>query len=232
MKLPTLTGWTALGLATTLSLAGTRAVFGEPEADKTQWFRDAKFGIFMHWGLYSEIGNEWQGKLYHGSGEWIMNRAKIPAAEYAREAATFDPTNFEADAIAQLVQDAGARYLVITAKHHEGFAMFGSKVSPFNIVEATPYCRPPAAEPGLSLVFTTHNSWTGMSPTAAATAGISRRRPRIISVTTGRNRSRRSRNCSPIMVRLAWYGLTCRAVWIGTRRGHSWGKCADCSRTV
>jgi alpha-L-fucosidase len=111
--------------------------------DKTQWFREAKFGIFMHWGLYSEIGNQWQGTNYHGSGEWIMNRAKIPAAVYAREAAKFDPTNFDAAAIAQFVKDSGARYLVITAKHHEGFAMFGSQVSPYNIVDATPYHQDP-----------------------------------------------------------------------------------------
>ena len=127
-----------------LVLLVASSLFAAPaDSDKTQWFRDAKFGIFMHWGLYSEIGNQWQGKDYHGSGEWIMNRAKIPAAVYAREAARFDPTNFDAAAIAQFVKDSGARYLVITAKHHEGFAMFDSQVSPFNIVDATPYHQDP-----------------------------------------------------------------------------------------
>jgi alpha-L-fucosidase len=114
-------------------------------ADRTQWFQDAKFGIFMHWGLYSEIGNEWKGRSYYGSGEWIMNRAKIPAAEYAHVADEFNPTNFDATDWARFVKDSGARYLVITAKHHEGFAMYGSKVSPFNIVDATPYRRDPMA---------------------------------------------------------------------------------------
>jgi alpha-L-fucosidase len=117
-----------------------RPAFAEPD---TQWFRDAKFGIFIHWGLYSELGNQWEGKSYYGSGEWIMNRAKIPAAQYAKIAATYDPTNFNAAAWADFVKTSGARYLVVTAKHHEGFAMFGSKVSPFNIVDATPYHRDP-----------------------------------------------------------------------------------------
>ena len=116
------------------------------DAPDTQWFRDAKFGIFMHWGLYSELGNEWQGKPYYGSGEWLMNRAKIPVAEYAKVADRFNPTNFNAAEWAQFVKGSGARYLVITAKHHEGFAMFGSRVSPYNIVDATPYHRDPMKE--------------------------------------------------------------------------------------
>jgi alpha-L-fucosidase len=117
-----------------------RPASGEPD---TQWFREAKFGIFIHWGLYSELGNEWRGKDYFGSGEWIMNRAKIPAADYAQVASRFDPTNFDAETWARLVKESGARYLVITAKHHEGFAMFDSRVSPFNIVDATPYHQDP-----------------------------------------------------------------------------------------
>ena len=124
----------------------TLRAFSDPASEAgpdTQWFRDAKFGIFMHWGLYSALGNEWQGKSYYGSGEWLMNRAKIPAADYARTAGEFNPTNFNAQDWARFVKDTGARYLVITAKHHEGFAMFGSKASPFNIVDATPYHRDP-----------------------------------------------------------------------------------------
>src|SRR5580692_8950810 len=131
-----------LGLALPWISSLHAAPTGETE-DRTQWFRDAKFGIFMHWGLYSALGNEWQGKSYYGSGEWLMNRAKIPAAGYARTAAEFNPTNFNAQDWARFVKDTGARYLVITAKHHEGFAMFGSKVSPFNIVDATPYGKDP-----------------------------------------------------------------------------------------
>ena len=111
--------------------------------DRAAWFRDAKFGIFMHWGLYSALGNEWRGKTYYGSGEWIMNRAKIPATEYAEVAKEFNPTNFDAGAWAGFVHESGARYLVVTAKHHEGFAMYGSKASSFNIVDATPYHKDP-----------------------------------------------------------------------------------------
>src|SRR3954464_10955587 len=85
-------------------------------APDTQWFRDAKFGIFMHWGLYSHLGNHWQGKAHYGSGEWLMNVAKIPADDYARVADDFNPTNFNAADWAHFVKDAGARYLVITAK--------------------------------------------------------------------------------------------------------------------
>lgn len=117
-----------------------RPAFAEPNA---QWFREAKFGIFIHWGLYSELGNEWQGKSYYGSGEWIMNRAKIPAAQYAQLVSSFDPTNFDAADWADFVKASGARYLVVTAKHHEGFAMFDSQASSYNIVDATPYHRDP-----------------------------------------------------------------------------------------
>jgi alpha-L-fucosidase len=131
------------GLRFLMVLVGAVLCGSASAAPDAQWFRDAKFGIFIHWGLYSQLGNVWDGKSYYGSGEWIMNRAKIPAAQYARIAATFDPTNFNAGAWADFVRAAGARYLVVTAKHHEGFAMFGSKVSSFNIVDATPWHRDP-----------------------------------------------------------------------------------------
>src|SRR5579859_5623842 len=108
-----------------------------------QWFRDAKFGIFIHWGLYAKAGGVWQGKKYYGSGEWLMSQGRIPAAEYARQAADFNPTRFNGEVWAKLARDAGARYLVITAKHHEGFAMFDSRVSDFTIVKTTPYKKDP-----------------------------------------------------------------------------------------
>lgn len=107
------------------------------------WFKDAKFGMFIHWGLYSKLAGEWKGKRYYGSGEWIMNQARIPIAEYSKEAATFNPTNFDAEKWAQLAEDAGIKYMVITAKHHEGFSMYDSKVTDFDIVDATPYKKDP-----------------------------------------------------------------------------------------
>ena len=106
-----------------------------------QWFREAKFGLFIHWGLYAIPAGEWKGKAIPGIGEWIMNRAKIPVAEYEQLAAQFNPTHFDADAIAQLAVDAGMKYLVITSKHHDGFAMFQSAVSKYNVVDATPFKR-------------------------------------------------------------------------------------------
>src|SRR3954471_15416642 len=109
-----------------IGLSFSNSIRAEAPSDRDQWFRDAKFGLFMHWGLYSQLGNEWKGKSYYGSGEWLMNRAKIPANEYERVAHQFNPTNFNAAAWARFVRESGARYLVITAKHHEGFAMYGS----------------------------------------------------------------------------------------------------------
>lgn len=73
---------------------------------KTQWFRDAKFGMFIHWGLYSKLAGEWNGKRYYGSGEWIMNRAKISVSEYKKVASNFNPTKFNAAEWAQLAEDA------------------------------------------------------------------------------------------------------------------------------
>ncbi|MFL9481457.1 alpha-L-fucosidase [Chitinophagaceae bacterium LWZ2-11] len=108
-----------------------------------QWFKDAKFGMFIHWGLYSQLAGSWNNKRYYGSGEWLMSQAKIPAQEYARAANDFNPINFNADEWAQLAKDAGMRYLVITAKHHEGFSMYDSKVSDFSIVKSTPYRKDP-----------------------------------------------------------------------------------------
>src|SRR5690606_4640406 len=113
------------------------------EHPNVQWFKDAKFGMFIHWGLYSHLGGEWNGKRYYGSGEWIMNQARIPVKEYEAAAKGFNPVNFDAEEWAQLAKDAGMKYMVITAKHHEGFAMYKSSVSDFNIVDATPYHKDP-----------------------------------------------------------------------------------------
>ncbi len=115
----------------------------QKEHPNIQWFKNAKFGMFIHWGLYSKLAGTWKGKNYYGSGEWIMNQAKIPVSEYRKIAETFNPVNFNADEWTQLAQDAGIRYMVITAKHHEGFSMYDSKVTDFDIVEATPYKKDP-----------------------------------------------------------------------------------------
>ncbi len=102
-------------------------------AERTRWFRDAKFGMFIHWGVYSVIGE----------GEWIMHVKKIPAAEYEKLPPQFNPTEFDADRWADLAKRAGVKYVVITSKHHDGFAMFDSKVSDYDIVDATPFQKDP-----------------------------------------------------------------------------------------
>ena len=110
-------------------------------AKRLAWFREAKYGLFIHWGLYAIPAGEWKGKRSLGLGEWIMNRSQIPVKEYEQLAARLNPVKFDPDAWVQLAQDAGMKYIVITSKHHDGFAMFGSRVSGYNIVDATPYKR-------------------------------------------------------------------------------------------
>ncbi len=110
------------------------------------WWREARFGMFIHWGLYSIPAGVWNGKEIPGIGEWIMNRASIPVADYKALASQFNPTAFNAHDIVALAKSAGMKYIVITAKHHDGFAMFDSKADPFNIVQATPFHRDPIRE--------------------------------------------------------------------------------------
>ena len=109
-------------------------------------FRDARFGMFIHWGLYSLLGGRWKGQTMDYIGEWIQSRYRIPSAEYAQLAERFNPTEFDADAWAKSAADAGMSYVVLTTKHHEGFALFASKASPFNVVDATPFARDVFAE--------------------------------------------------------------------------------------
>jgi alpha-L-fucosidase len=110
------------------------------------WWREARFGMFIHWGLYSIPAGTWDGKQIPSIGEWIMNRASIPVADYKALASQFNPTAFNAHDIVALAKSAGMKYIVITAKHHDGFAMFDSKADPFNIVAATPFHRDPIRE--------------------------------------------------------------------------------------
>ena len=110
------------------------------------WWREARFGMFIHWGLYSIPAGTWNGKQIPGIGEWIMNNGNIPVADYKALASQFNPTAFNAHDIVALAKSAGMKYIVITAKHHDGFAMFDSKADPFNIVAATPFHRDPIRE--------------------------------------------------------------------------------------
>lgn len=115
-----------------------------PAADRMTWWRDAKFGMFIHFGLYSGPGGEWNGKPT-GSHEWMRNNAKIPHEEYIRLADSFNPTAFDADAWVKTAKDAGQRYIVFTTKHHEGFALFDSGVSRYTVMN-TPFKRDICAE--------------------------------------------------------------------------------------
>jgi alpha-L-fucosidase len=111
------------------------------------WWREARFGMFVHWGVYSQLGGVWQGTPVKGYAEHIQRMRKIPVATYRAEVAgAFAPTGFDADAWIRAARDAGMGYFVITAKHHDGFAMFDSAVSDYNVVEATPWRRDPMVE--------------------------------------------------------------------------------------
>ena len=116
--------------------------------ERGQLFDEGNYAMFIHWGIYSLLGNEVDGKTYYGIGEWIMNKnmAGIPIARYKQLAGRFKPVNFDAKAIAQLAKDAGMKYIVITSKHHDGFAMYHSKACEFNIVDATPWQKDPMKE--------------------------------------------------------------------------------------
>jgi alpha-L-fucosidase len=101
-----------------------------------EWFQDAKFGVFIHWGIYSVLGD----------GEWVMQVQEIPIAKYERLADFFNPTAFDADEWVLAFKSAGARYVTITTKHHDGFAMYDSAISDYDIVDRTPYGRDVIAE--------------------------------------------------------------------------------------
>jgi alpha-L-fucosidase len=123
------------------------AASGESPADvarRLQWWQEARFGMLVHWGLYSQDGCFWKGE--DGQTEQMMRRLKIPLAEYAKIAGQFNPVKFDADAWARITKDAGMKYLIVTAKHHDGFAMWNSPSSTYNVVVRTPWKRDPFKE--------------------------------------------------------------------------------------
>jgi alpha-L-fucosidase len=127
---------------------GQEAPLNEAEAHRGELFKEGNYAMFIHWGLYSQLANQYKDSTYYGIAEWIMNprRAGIPVEEYKKIAADFNPVNFDAGAIVKLAKNAGMKYIIITSKHHEGFAMYDSKVSDFNIVDASPFGRDPMKE--------------------------------------------------------------------------------------
>ena len=113
---------------------------------RMKWWREARFGMFIHWGVYSVPAGTYHGKQIDGIGEWIMNRGKIPVAEYRQFARQFNPVKFDADRWVRTAKEAGMKYIVITSKHHDGFGMFDSKVTDWCITKASPFQRDPLKE--------------------------------------------------------------------------------------
>jgi len=113
---------------------------------RMKWWHEAKFGMFIHWGIYSVPAGTWDGKQIPGIGEWIMHNARIPVADYAKLAEKFNPVKFNAEEWVKTARNAGMKYIVITSKHHDGFAMFHSEASKYNIYDATPFKRDPLKE--------------------------------------------------------------------------------------
>ena len=126
-------------------LAGALSALYVCANDPMQWFQDAKLGMFVHWGLYSQTAGEWKGHPTRG-GEHFMLYERIPLKEYALIANDFNPTEFDAEKWVKTAKDAGIKYIVYTTKHHDGFAMYDSKCSDYNIVKRTPYAKDPLKE--------------------------------------------------------------------------------------
>ena len=128
-----------MALAAAVCLNGVAQGETKAEFDKRMaWFREARFGMFIHWGLYSVPAGEWAGKKYNDNVEWIQSRAKIPVAEYTRLKDQFNPTKYDPDAWVRLAKEAGMKYIVITTKHHDGFGLWDSKQTDWDIA-STPY---------------------------------------------------------------------------------------------
>src|SRR6266403_2001832 len=158
----------------------------DPYADETpaqrdarmKWWREARFGMFIHWGVYSVPAGTYKGEQIRGIGEWIMNHGKIPVAEYHEYAKQFNPVKFNADEWVRTAKEAGMKYIVITSKHHDGFAMFDSEASDWNIMKASPFGRDPLKElaaackkHGLKLGFYYSQAQDWNNPGGAAAGG-------------------------------------------------------------
>jgi alpha-L-fucosidase len=126
------------------SQAGAQNLTQETSAQRDArmaWWRDAQFGMFIHWGAYAVPAGTYDGERVAGIGEWIMSRGHIPIARYEEYVHRFNPVQFNPDEWVRIAKDAGMKYIIITSKHHDGFAIFDSKVSRYDIVDATPYQR-------------------------------------------------------------------------------------------
>src|SRR5204863_1245116 len=115
---------------------------GESEerfAERTRWWRDAKFGMFIHWGVYAVAADSTDLEGHKGAGEWFFYNKKMQVREYEKFAPQFNPVRFDARAWVKTARDAGMKYIVITSKHHDGFCMFDSSLTDYCITKATPF---------------------------------------------------------------------------------------------
>lgn len=113
----------------------------EQRDQRMAWWREARFGMFIHWGLYAIPAGVWKGESVQGIGEWIMHTAQIPVEEYEQLAMQFNPVRFNAKEWVQIAKEAGMKYIVITSKHHDGFSLFDSKLTDYDVVDGTPFKR-------------------------------------------------------------------------------------------
>jgi alpha-L-fucosidase len=163
------------------ALVAWQTACGKSHEKRMKWWREARFGMFIHWGVYSVPAGVWNGTnvTRHGA-EWIMNgtAGRISMADYQKLPAKFDPEKFNAEDWVRIARDAGMKYIVITAKHHDGFAMFRSQASAFNIYDATPFHRDPlkelaaaCAREGIKLGFYYSQAQDWNHPGGAASGG-------------------------------------------------------------
>jgi alpha-L-fucosidase len=134
------------------SLGTSRRAMAEPSsgepglAARSAWWQNAKFGMFIHWGIYSVPADSTDLHGHRGVAEWYLSNKQMQVGEYEKFAAQFNPTRFDAREWARIAKDAGMRYITITSKHHDGFCMFDSKLTNYDIVDATPFKRDPLKE--------------------------------------------------------------------------------------
>lgn len=124
-------------------------ILNEPEKafdQRMEWWRDDTFGMFIHWGPYAVPAGVYKGEKIPGIGEWIMDRAQIPVEEYEQYAKQFNPVKYDADEWVQIARDAGMKYIIITSKHHDGFALWDSEVSDYDAVDFAPIQKDLLAE--------------------------------------------------------------------------------------
>ena len=167
--------------------------------DNHEWFKQAGYGMMVHWGLYSLLGGQYGEQIVRPYAEWIQAQCAIPIADYSRLAGVFNPIYFDADEWIRLAKDCGMKYFVITSKHHDGFAMFHSRVDKYNVVDATPFGRDVVGELANACAMVsnsaciTRRTSTGTTRTAADTFPTIFPAPAKPGITAGTSRTKRRR---------------------------------------